>query len=173
MSPVHIPDVAVTDQDNNRLRVSSELLGNDTVIMSFIFTSCGGTCLLIGANFTRIDALLTTSPRPVRIVLVSADPETDTPARLKVWAEQFGSPQTWTLVTGSRDEIDSLSIAVTGSPVAGPRNHVPRAIIGNMVHARWTVAYALDEPTSLLDEADRIGQPTLLQATKESSVGLT
>src|SRR5215212_3913651 len=150
MSRLDIPDVPVFDQDGHEMHFCSDLLKSETAIVSFIFTSCQGTCPLVGANFARMDKLLAESHRPVRLILVTTDPETDSPARLKAWAEQFGSPNNWTLVTGGREDINRLSIAFTGGPVATTRHHVPRAIIGNDAYGSWTHTYALDEPTSLL-----------------------
>jgi Galactose oxidase-like, Early set domain/SCO1/SenC/Kelch motif len=171
MSGIGIPDVLVFNQDGIELNFRSDLLQDETAIISFIFTSCQGTCPLVGANFAKIDKLLADSHRPIRLIFVTTDPETDSPARLKEWADRFGSPRTWTLLTGSRDDIDRLSIALTGSPVAGTRHHVPRAIIGNNAYGSWTHTYALDEPISLLDMADVVGesQPSPTQMEPSSS----
>ena len=58
---VHVPDVLVSDQNGNKVHFYSDLLKDKTVIISFIFTSCKDTCPLVGANFAKIDHLLTTS----------------------------------------------------------------------------------------------------------------
>jgi len=158
MSLIHIPDVEVSDQNGNLIRFGSDLLKNNTAIISFIYTSCKGTCPLVGANLAWVDKLLEASQKVVRIILVSSNPEIDSPSQMKTWADQFGSPRTWTLVTGSRDNLNSLSIALTGSPVAGPRHHVPRAIIGNQLSMNWTHAYALDKPASILEEVEKAEQ---------------
>src|SRR2546421_1769368 len=128
-----LPDVTVFDQDGNSIRFCSELLKSDVAVITFIYTSCQGTCRLVGQNLARTEAILKgTTPKPaVRTILISSDPETDSPPVLKAWAKRFGSPSGWTLITGGVEEVDRLSIALTGSPVAGPRHHVPRVIIGS------------------------------------------
>jgi cytochrome oxidase Cu insertion factor (SCO1/SenC/PrrC family) len=44
----------------------------------------------------------------VVIVSVSVDAENDTPARMKDWGEKFHIGPGWTLLSGKRDQVDTL-----------------------------------------------------------------
>lgn len=150
-----IPDAEVFDQDGKRIRFYSDLIKDKVVIVNFLFTSCALICPMQGASLSKLQATLGARlGSEVYIVSVSADPEGDTPERLKIWGSQFGARPGWTLVTGKKSEIDKVAMALTGAPVI-KGEHSPVAFIGSDKTGRWIRAYGLAEPgkfASLIDE---------------------
>jgi len=86
-----VPDFAFINQDGNRIHLSS--FRGDALLVTFIYTRCPYPeyCPLLSKNFARVYAA-TGKSRPasrVRLLSVSFDPEHDTPAALKRYAETF------------------------------------------------------------------------------------
>lgn len=150
-----IPDAEVLNQDGKKIHFYSDLVKDKVVIVSFIFTSCTLICPMQGESLSKLQAMLGERlGREVYLVSVSADPEGDTPERLKIWGLQFGARPGWTLVTGKKSEIDKVAMALTGAPVV-KGDHSPVVFIGSDKTGRWIRAYGLAGPgkfASLIDE---------------------
>ncbi len=90
-----------------------DLKGKLTV-MDFFFTSCRSTCPLLTQNMLKMqqsfekggDAMSAPDSSIVQFISFSVDPETDSVARLKKYADHYGiDPGNWWLLTGNRDSI--------------------------------------------------------------------
>jgi protein SCO1/2 len=77
------------DQHNKSLKLT-ELRGK-TLVVVMIYTSCKTACPLLVADMKRIEAQINPDYlNKVSLVLVSIDPETDTPERLAEFAKNGG-----------------------------------------------------------------------------------
>jgi protein SCO1 len=76
-------DFTLTDQ-SGRLVSLSEFRGRVTVL-AFLYSSCGATCILIAQ---QIRGALDELPHPVPVLIVSADPSADSPARVSRFLAQ-------------------------------------------------------------------------------------
>src|ERR1043165_6695634 len=101
-----IADAPVIDQTGAARHFYSDLVKDRVVVMNFIFTSCTTVCPTMGATFARVQKLL--GSRDVTLISVSVDPLTDTPQRLDAWSRKLDAKPGWTLVTGTRSDIDRL-----------------------------------------------------------------
>ncbi|HJT78167.1 MAG TPA: DUF420 domain-containing protein, partial [Gemmataceae bacterium] len=79
-------------------------------VASFIFTRCRSTCPQISATLLRLQAQLAKEhARDVLLVSFSVDPQHDTPAVLRAFAEQHqADPNRWLFLTGDRDKMYDL-----------------------------------------------------------------
>lgn len=97
-----IPDFRLTDQDGRPFG-KPDLQGKPWVA-GFIFTRCTTLCPRVVERMARIQK---TSAVP--LVCFSVDPEHDTPAVLKAYAEKHGMQAgRWHLLTGPKDEVYAL-----------------------------------------------------------------
>jgi len=108
-----VPTTAFFDQDG-RSR-SFEAFKGSTVVLTFIYTRCPipTFCPMMDRNFVALQERIKASPamKGVRLVTVSFDPVTDTPAVLKAHAAKLGAdPAIWALLTGDRDEVDRFAM---------------------------------------------------------------
>jgi protein SCO1/2 len=150
-----IPDVSVIDQDGHARRFRSELVEGQRVAIQFIFTSCATICKPLSAVFSQLQGELG-DRSDVRLISISIDPETDTPERMQAHAQRFHAGPRWTLVTGSRPEIDQL---LTAFGVVGPKaNHTAMVTVGNFATGHWTRVYGLAPSEKLLAALDSVGQ---------------
>jgi protein SCO1 len=73
-------------------------------IADFIFTTCPGPCPIISTRMSELKRPLEQSD--VQLVSFSVDPEKDTPAVLREYAEKLkAQPSRWNFLTGQRDAI--------------------------------------------------------------------
>ena len=112
--PAPIPDFALIDQAGRAFHLS-DLEGY--LLVGFIFTRCqvGEACPLTTTKMARTLDLWTAAaaPPPLHLLSLTLDPETDTPERLRAYAEARGLDlRRWTLATGPRalmaDKLPSL-----------------------------------------------------------------
>jgi protein SCO1 len=87
-----VPDFAMVNQDGKRIHLS-EYQG-DVLLVTFIYTRCPfpDYCPLVSKNFSKIYASLRKDPSlgpKIRLLSVSFDPQHDTPAVLRQYAETF------------------------------------------------------------------------------------
>ena len=86
LSIYHLPS-NWTNQDNQQLALK-DLQGN-IVVMAMIYTSCQAACPRLVADMRHIDKSIPEKLKDkVKFVLLSIDPEVDTPERLKTFAEE-------------------------------------------------------------------------------------
>ena len=107
-----VPDAAFVDQDNRKHRFSD--FKGSPVVMTFIYTKCPipTFCPLMDRHFATLQTSLRSNAAlgAVRLVTVSFDPVTDTPAVLKGHAKKLNADLArWTFLTGDRDEIDRFA----------------------------------------------------------------
>lgn len=90
-------------------------LGGRVQVVAMVYTHCSATCPLVLAQLKRIESSIPAARRDqVGFVLVSIDPERDTPGRLAEFAASSRlDPARWTLLAGSDDAVRELA-AVLG-----------------------------------------------------------
>ena len=147
---LRVPDVAVYDQNQNKLRFYTDLVKGKTVVVNFIFTTCTTICPPLTATFRKVQQELGDRPgRDVQLISISVDPVTDVPERLKEFAARFDAGPGWTFVTGSKSEIEQLLKAL-GAYVADKTQHSPMILVGNEPAGYWTRAYGLAAPSTIV-----------------------
>ena len=98
----YFPDAKVVTQDGKTLRFYDDLIKDKVFVISFLFTTCKDICPLATARLAELqDKLGDSMGRDIFFYSISIDPETDTPARLKQYADAFGAGPGWLFLTGS------------------------------------------------------------------------
>jgi protein SCO1/2 len=75
---VQAPAFTLTDQHGHAVSLAS--YRGQVTIVAFVYSTCGATCVVIAQ---QIRGALDELPHPVPVLLISADPGADTPARVK------------------------------------------------------------------------------------------
>lgn len=93
-----------TTQDNKKIELK-ELKG-DVLVMVMIYTSCKAACPRLVADMRDIEAQIPDSKKEnVKLLLVSIDPETDTPERLKKFSiENEMESDQWLFLRGTKSD---------------------------------------------------------------------
>lgn len=108
MSFYNLPSIW-TNQDNQEIELKD--LQGEVVVMVMIYTSCQAACPRLAADMRAIEKQIPKTVKDnLRMVLVSIDPETDTPERLKKFAiENEMDSDRWLFLRGS--EADTREFA--------------------------------------------------------------
>jgi cytochrome oxidase Cu insertion factor (SCO1/SenC/PrrC family) len=140
-----VPDVELTNQNGEKVRLHSDLVKGRVVALSFIFTSCTTICRTIGVNLGQVRKELGAASleRDVALISISVDPATDTPERLKAWGKTFGAGPGWTLLTGEKDRVTQL-LKKLESYTPAIQNHSPFLLIVNDRTGEWQRLNALE-----------------------------
>ena len=107
-----IGGVSLVDVEGRTVTLRDALTSDSPVMVNFIFTSCTTICPVMSAGFSQLARRLATENRPVRLVSISIDPEYDTPARLREYAEYLGARDNWVFLTGSRADSEAAQKAL-------------------------------------------------------------
>jgi protein SCO1 len=132
-----VPDTKLLDENGRKVRFKSDVLGDKTVAIQFIFTTCRAICPVMGAAFAKLqDRLGDRLGKDISLVSVSIDPVTDTPARMKQWGEQFGARPGWSLLTGEKEKVENLLKALEAT-----NHNAPVVLLGNLRTGEWVRSY--------------------------------
>lgn len=115
------------DQTNRPFRLQS--LAGKPAIVAMFYTRCRSICPRITADMRRIESLLQ-SKTDVSFVMISIDPDTDTPETLLSFSRKNGLDG-WILLNGKKEDVRLLSAALNfryAKENSGEFNH-SRAIV--------------------------------------------
>jgi protein SCO1/2 len=103
-----LTDTRLVDQDGKTLRLAS--LKGKLLVVDFIYTSCPGPCLMETSKLTKVAVGLGADLGwKASIVSITVDPEHDSPARLREYAQQQGADKEgWYFLTGSAPDVDRV-----------------------------------------------------------------
>lgn len=77
------------------------------VALAMVYADCGTACPLIVQDMKRIGNAA--GDVPLRYVLVSLDPERDTPERMRAFRHMHAMGDGWTMLRGSEDDVQTLA----------------------------------------------------------------
>jgi len=103
------PEFTLTSQDG--MPVSLADFRGKVVAVTFIYTLCTDTCAVLTPMMSFVqDRLGPDFGTKIAFVSITVDPERDTPAVLKEYAETFGAnPAGWAFVTGAPETIREVT----------------------------------------------------------------
>ena len=102
------PEFALTSQDGNRVALAD--LRGKVLAVTFIYATCKDTCPILTAKMTVIQRKLGADfGARVRFASITVEPEVDTPAVLKAYADAHGADLAgWSFLTGASAEIQGV-----------------------------------------------------------------
>ena len=133
------PNVTLRTQDNQPVRFYDDVVkGKKVVVINFMFTTCTSLCPRETANLANFHhALGAHAGRDVFLSSITVDPENDTPAALKRYAERFHAGPGWTFLTGRAADIELIQRRLGAFPRDGTP-HTGMAIYGNEATGSWS-----------------------------------
>jgi len=167
---VTLHDIGLVDTDGATVRFKSEAVGNNIVVVDFIYTSCTTICPVTSAMFGEVQQRLIEKlgeqfGRDVKLISLTVDPATDTPERLKDYAGHFGSPTGWLWLTGSKPQVDKVLTGL-GAYAADFTRHSGAVLVGDARSGQWMRFFGLPDPADIVERVER-----LLAARRAASLG--
>ena len=152
----YFSDVELLDQDGRKVRFYSDMLKGKTVVVNAFFTTCTSVCPPMNRNMEKIqEALGPRLGKDVFLVSITVDPLTDTPPRLKEYAQKFHAKPGWTFLTGKKENID-WALYKLGQYVESKDDHTTVIIIGNETTGLWKKAFGLAKFAELVQIVESV-----------------
>jgi len=109
-------DFTLSDQYGRRVSLSG--YRGRVVLLSFLYPTCGATCVLVAQ---QIRGALDELGRPVPVLIVSAEPAADTPARVRRFLAEAGLGGRALYLTGTRAQLAPIWRAYHVEPASAGR----------------------------------------------------
>lgn len=152
----YFTDIELVDQNGKPQRFYSDLLKDKVVIINAFFTTCTSVCPPMSRNLEKVQEWLGDKMgRDVHIISLSVDHETDTPPRMKDYAQKFHARPGWFFLSGKKANIE-LALKKVGQHVDAKDNHTTVIIIGNLQTGLWKKAFGLAKPDDLIKVVESV-----------------
>lgn len=105
-----IPKFSFVNQDS--VYITRENYEGHITLVDFFFTECPTICPIMSAQMARLqDKFMKENPElPIRFLSFSVKPESDTPEKLKAYADKIGADLSrWNFLTGRATDIYDLA----------------------------------------------------------------
>jgi protein SCO1/2 len=146
----YFSDVLLVNQNNQQLRLYSDLLQGKVVVISSFMATCTSACPPKNRNLEKIQAAAGTRlGKDVLILSISVDPVTDTPERLKEYAKIYHAKPGWHFLSGKKENVD-WALYKIGQYVPDKENHVNIIVMGNEPTGLWKKAFGLAAADELI-----------------------
>lgn len=150
-----IPDALLLDQSRRRWRFRSEALAQrSAVAVELIYTGCTTICPISTRIMAEARSALDTQARAgLRCISLSLDPVTDTPERLRSYAEAVDATEAadagdWLFLTGTQTDVTGVLRALRRR-FGRPEDHAPVFFVGDGRVPRLAQLFALPSPDEL------------------------
>ena len=154
-----VPPITLVRDDGRSVRLADELKDDRPGVLNFIYTTCPGICPLASHIFSQLQRKLGADRDRVHLVSISIDPEEDTPARLREYAQRYGAGPSWQHYTGT--VAASLAAQRAFEVYRGDKmGHTPVTLVRTAPGAPWIRFDGFATPDVLLQELRGHGQLT-------------
>ncbi len=107
-------------------QVSLETWKGRWYALTFVYTSCAGTCPLTTKKLKRLDAALVKAGKPLELVVVSLDPAHDTPEAVVAYRAryQLEKEKRWHVLVGDDAQVRTLTMLLNFKYTTNPESGV-------------------------------------------------
>lgn len=125
---VRVPPQRLVRDDGRSVTLDHELDDGRPVVVNFIYTTCFGICPISSQTFSQLQGRLGADAPHVHLVSVSIDPEEDTPAVLRKYAQKYHAGTAWNHYTGTIEA--SIAVQKAFDVYRGDKmNHEPVTLL--------------------------------------------
>lgn len=130
------PDFSLTSQDGTPVALHD--LRGKVVALTFIYTACADACPLLTEKMAQVqEALGSVFGARIAFVSISVDPQRDTPAVLKQYAENHGARLSgWSFLTGEPAAIRDVTRQYGVFAASAPEDDVDHTFLTSLIDAR-------------------------------------
>ena len=135
---LEIGDAQLITQDGEVKSLKSDILRDRIVIVDFVYTTCTTVCPVLSAVLTQVQAQLGNRlGTEVMLVSISVEPQRDTPARLKDYAQKLRAGDGWLWLTGDKLAVDEV-LKDFGAYTPNFEDHPAMVLVGDAATGEWS-----------------------------------
>jgi protein SCO1/2 len=147
---IDLRDRLLVDQDNQERMFVSDVIGDNIVVMDFVYTTCTTICPVLSALFTQVQGKLGDAVGDeVMLVSMSVDPVRDTPQRLKAYSAKHRAGEGWLWLTGPKGDVDDVLIGL-GAYTSNFEDHPSMVLIGDGRSGEWKRLFGFPNPDRIV-----------------------
>lgn len=147
---VDLRDRPLLTQDGEEVMFVSDVIGDNIVVMDFVYTTCTTICPVLSALFTQVQSKLGDQVGDdVMLVSMSVDPARDTPQRLKAYSAKHRAGDGWLWLTGPKPVVDEVLVGV-GAYTTNFEDHPTMVLIGDGRTGEWKRLFGFPNPDRIV-----------------------
>ena len=153
-------DRKLVTQHGQSVAFYSDILRDKVVLINFIFTQCTDSCPTQTARIAEVQSLVQDfAGHTMSIVSISVDPEHDTPAVLREYADRFGAGDGWIFLTGEKADVDDVLRRL--QQLAPTREtHTTLFLLGNTMTGHWIKVHPDAAPEEIVRQMRSLNAET-------------
>lgn len=156
--PVKLQDLELVDQEGQRVRFGSDVIGDRVAVIVPFYTTCTTNYPILIFTFTKLqDMLAEKLGKEVVLISISVDPRTDIPIRLKAFARRHKAKAGWYFLTGDQKSLGSVlwGVGVLFSSNLEEHNHIPVTVVGS-ARGDWRRLHGFPSPEQVLNQINQV-----------------
>ena len=147
---IDLRDRLLVDQDGEELMFVSDVIGDNIVVMDFVYTTCTTICPVLSALFTQVQGKLGEAVGDeVTLVSMSVDPVRDTPQRLKAYSAKHRAGEGWLWLTGPKSDVEDVLNGL-GAYTPSFEDHPSMVLIGDGRTGEWKRLFGFPNPDRIV-----------------------
>jgi len=150
------PDLLLTDNLGRDTSLAKLLTTDKPVVVNFIYATCTTICPLLSMGYIDLQRELGDNSEDFLLVSVTIDPEHDTPEVLEAYRQKFHGRPGWTLLTGSRIDIDNVMNAFDAF-FGDKMDHEPLNFVRLPEQGKWLRLNGMLNGTNFIREMEIAG----------------
>lgn len=152
----YFTDVELVNQHGEAMRLYSDLIRDKIVLINSMYTDCPSLCPLMSKKIETIQEHVgERMGEEVHLISITVDPETDTVAKMRKFAETFHAGEGWYFLTGEPENVE-FALKKLGQFVEDPESHQGIIIMGNTHTGLWKKAFGLADEQELVELFDSV-----------------
>ena len=138
------------DQNGQEMMFVSDVIGDNIVVMDFVYTTCTTICPVLSALFTQVQGKLGKAVGDeVMLVSMSVDPVRDTPQRLKAYSAKHRAGDGWLWLTWPKGDVDDVLTGL-GAYTSNFEDHPSMVLIGDGRSGEWKSLFGFPNPDRIV-----------------------
>ena len=147
---IDLRDRLLVDHNGQDVQFVTDVVGDNIVVMDFVYTTCTTICPVLSALFTQVQQKLGDEVgNDVWLVSMSVDPVRDTPQRLKAYSAKHRAGDGWLWLTGPKAEVDDVLIGL-GAYTSNFEDHPSMVLIGDGKTGEWKRLFGFPNPDRIV-----------------------
>ncbi len=147
---IDLRDRPLVDQHGRDVMFVSDVIGDDIVVMDFVYTTCTTICPVLSALFKQVQTKLGDDVgKGITLVSMSVDPIRDTPQRMKAYSAKHGAGDGWLWLTGAKPVVDEVLVGL-GAYTTNFEDHPTMVLIGDGQTGEWKRLFGFPNPDRIV-----------------------
>jgi protein SCO1/2 len=147
---IDLRDQMLLNQYGEDVMFVSDVIGDNIVVMDFVYTTCTTICPVLSALFTQVQTKLGDDVGDeIWLVSMSVDPIRDTPQRMKAYSAKHRAGEGWLWLTGPKPAVDDVLTGL-GAYTTNFEDHPSMVLVGDGRTGEWKRLFGFPNPDRIV-----------------------